>query len=255
VYVDPFPPPGAVDLAQDHHLETYYSLPAKVRLAWIERFRPSGRLLEIGCGAGQFLALAQSHGYEVAAVEPNAHSAASAAGTLGIAVEQGLVEDSALPARSFDVVFHVDLLSHFPDPVKALKKMAELAKPDGVVCFEVGVFGGLAPAWYRWVGLIGYPQHLWLYSEAAIEEVLQRAGLRIEAVQRFGLLPSTILSTLGNAVLRNRISRPRSARGAAARATGFYRIYSWLQYVLRYRVGRLVPPIGPSAMLVTARVR
>jgi SAM-dependent methyltransferase len=253
VYIDPRPAPDALNPAEDHHLETYYSLPAKVRLDWMARFKSSGRLLEVGCGGGQFLALAKAHGYQVSAVEPNPESAQIAARSLGIEVERALIEESALPPKTFDVVFHVDLLSHFPDPVRALRKMAELVRSDGVVCFEVGVFGGLAAGWYPWVGRIGYPQHLWLYSEAAIRAVLERSGLRVEAVRRFGLLPATILSTVGNRSVRRKLSRPSSDKGRAARATGFYRAYSWLQYMLRYRVGRFVPPIGPYAMLVAAR--
>ena len=252
VYIDPKPPSEAVNPAEDHHLETYYSLPAKVRLDWIARFKSSGHLLEVGCGTGQFLALAKAHGYQVSAVEPNSSSARTAR-SLGVEVEEALIEDSALPAKAFDVVFHVDLLSHFPDPVRALRRMTELVRSDGVVCFEVGVFGGLAPGWYPWVGRVGYPQHLWLYSEAAITTVLERAGLRVEAVQRFGLLPATILSTVGNRSVRKKLPRPGSDGGRAARATGFYRSYSWLQYMLRYRLGKFLPPVGPHAMLVTAR--
>ena len=252
-YIDPTPAPGLVNPAEDHHLETYYSLPAKVRLDFISRFQSRGRLLEVGCGTGEFLALARRCGYQISAVEPNAVAAGVAAAALGIEVEQTLIEDSELPRKSFDVVFHVDLLSHFPDPVRALGKMAELVRSDGVVCFEVGVFGGLAAGWYPWVGRIGYPQHLWLYSEAAVRTVLERAGLRVEAVQRFGLLPATLLSTVGNRFLRKKLSRPSSDTGRAARATGFYRAYGWLQYMLRYQVGKLVPPIGPYAMLVAAR--
>lgn len=253
VYIDPRPDPGTVHFAADHHIETYYSLPAKVRLDWVAKFARSGRILEIGCGEGQFLALAQARGYGVAAIEPNRQAADVAANTLGIDVERALVEESSLAPRQFDVVFHVDLLSHFPDPVAALRKMSELVKPDGVVCFEVGVFGGLSPAWYPFVGRIGYPQHLWLYSEQAIRTVVERAGLRVERVRRFGLAPATLLSTLGNHFLRSRITRPRSVAGRSARATRFYRAYGWLQYVLRYHVGRFVPAVGPYAMLVTAR--
>jgi len=252
VYIDPTPPPGLINPAEDHHLETYYSLPAKVRLDFITRFRPRGSLLEVGCGRGDFLALARRRGYEVSAVEPN-RDAADAAKALGIEVERSLIEDSALPPKGFDIVFHVDLLSHFPDPITALRKMADLVRPDGLVCFEVGVFGGLARGWYRWVGRIGYPQHLWLYSEDAVREVLARAGLRVQAVRRFGLLPATLLSTVGNRSVRRRISRPTSDGGRSARATGFYRAYSWLQYMLRYQIGKFVPAVGPYTMLVAAR--
>ena len=253
VYIDPLPEPGTVNLAEDRHMHTYYSLPAKLRLDWVSRFQPSGRLLEVGCGSGEFLALAKTRGYEIAAVEPNPISARIAADSLGIEVEESLIEESNLPEQSYDVVFHVDLLSHFPDPVKALRKMARLVRPGGVVCFEVGIFGGLKRSWYPWVGRIGYPHHLWLYSESAVHAVLERAGLRVEAVRRFGLLPATILSTLGNHTLRRKISRPSSDSGRAPRATGFYLAYSWFQYVLRYRIGAFVPAIGPHALFVAAR--
>jgi SAM-dependent methyltransferase len=207
--------------------------------------------LEVGCGRGELLVRARRRGYQVAAIEPNPEAAREAE-ALGIEVERALVEDSVLPEHSFDVVFHVDLLSHFPDPITALRKMAGLVRPRGVVCFEVAA-AGLARKWYRWVGRIGYPQHLWLYSEDAIHAVLARAGLRVEGIQRFGLLPATLLSTLGNLTVRGKIRRPASEGGRPAPATGFYRAYSWLQYMLRYQVGKLVPAWGPYAMLVAAR--
>jgi SAM-dependent methyltransferase len=249
VYIDPVPAPGVVQPAEDHHLETYYSLPAKVRLDFVARCQPGGSLLEVGCGGGEFLALARRRGYKVAAVEPNPEAALVAEGR-GIEVERALVEESTLREGSFDVVFHVDLLSHFPDPVKALRKMSALVRPDGLVCFEVGV-PALARKWYRC--RIGYPQHLWLYSENAIHTLLAQSGLRVEAVQRFGLLASTLLSTVGNLTVRNRISRPTNKGGRSARATGFYRAYSWLQYILRYRIGKYMPAVGSYTMLVAAR--
>jgi SAM-dependent methyltransferase len=251
VYIDPVPAPGVVNPAEDHHLETYYSLPAKVRLDFISRFQPGGSLLEVGCGRGEFLVLARRRGYQVSAVEPNPE-AARAAEALGIEVEQALIEESTLPEKSFDSVFHVDLLSHFPDPITALRKMADLVRPQGLVCFEVSV-GGLTRNWYRWVGRMGYPRHLWFYSEDAIRAVLARAGLRVEAIQRFGLLPAVLLSAFGNLSVRQWTSRPTSDRGRSAHATGFYRAYSWLQYMLRYQIGKFVPAVGPYAMFVAAR--
>src|SRR5687767_1600045 len=47
VYIDPLPNPGTVNLAEDRHLHTYSSLPARLRLDWVSRFQPSGRLLEV----------------------------------------------------------------------------------------------------------------------------------------------------------------------------------------------------------------
>jgi SAM-dependent methyltransferase len=252
VYIDPAPPAGTVDPTKDHHFDSYYSLPAQVRLNWISSLQPSGNLLEVGCGGGEFLALARQRGYQVAGIEPNAESA-SAARSLGIDVEEGLVEESALPPQRYHVVFHVDLLSHFPDPVLALRKMAELVTPEGIVCFEVSV-AALRRAWYPFVGVPGYPQHLWHFTESAIRALLGRANLEVRSVRRFGLLPSTLLSAIGNRTLRQKISRPSADRtGRPMRARGFWRAYSWIQYLLRYRLGRVIPALGPYTMFVAAR--
>src|SRR5687767_11530177 len=114
VYLDPNPPEDAVDPTYDQHPDDYYSLPARLRLSWVREFRTNGRLLEVGCGAGHFLAVAQEAGYEVSAIEPHPDSALHVTRNLNAPVEECLIEETTLPRGRFDIVFHVDLLSHFP---------------------------------------------------------------------------------------------------------------------------------------------
>jgi SAM-dependent methyltransferase len=253
VYLDPIPPSGTVDPTYDRHLDDYYSLPARLRLQWVKRFSQKGRLLEVGCGAGHFLSAAKTSGYEVFAIEPHPECARHVAESLGIQVERALVEETAQPKGYFDIVFHIDLLSHFPDPVRALRAMAALLRPGGMLCFEIGVFGGMSPFWYRWMGRAGYPEHRWFYSEQALYTLLERAGLQVVCVKRFGLWPSTILSTVGRIMLGHRLPKPRDSSGRAAPPTGIYRLYGWLQYILRYRLGALLPCIGPRALFIAAQ--
>jgi SAM-dependent methyltransferase len=254
VYIDPCPNPNSIDLTCDEHTDEYYELPAALRLDWVAQIQPRGRLLEIGCGWGYFVAEAKRRGYQVAAIEPNPVRARHVREALGINVEQASIETASRPAVGFDVVYHIDLLSHFPDPARALRAMASQLHPGGRLCFEVGIFGGLAAGWYKWVGRPGFPQHRWFYSEAALRELLRRSNLRIEKIKRFAILPATIVSSLGLALLGQSLGKESSKASSQwpTRATGVRRWYAWLQYVLRYRLGAYVPPIGPQVFFVCA---
>ena len=152
VYLEPRPADDAVHPGAELHGDGYYARNAALRMDFVQRFVPAGRLLEVGCGAGYLLAEARRRGYEVAGVEPSAACVEHVRRTYGIPVEQALVEETRLSEGAYDVVFHVDLLSHFPDPVRALRAMAARVKPGGFVCFEVGILGAMSPRWYALPG-------------------------------------------------------------------------------------------------------
>jgi SAM-dependent methyltransferase len=255
VYIDPLPEGGVCDATVDSHIADYYALAAAVRMDWIQRLVPRGRLLEVGCGDGALVAEALARGYSVEAIEPHPEAAAHVASTFGIPVECCMLDDTRLPRETYDVVFHVDLLSHFHDPVAALRTMAALARSDGVVCFEVGLFGGLSPRWYPWVGRPGFPAHRWFFSENALGALVARAGLRITSMRRFSIAPSTVLSSALQKALPRRIRSVRESTGRAPRGTAIQRLYARLHHVLRYRLGSSLSMSGPQTCFVgTQRV-
>jgi SAM-dependent methyltransferase len=255
VYMDPIPPSGSVDLTTEKHSEGYYSFSAGIRLQWVQSLQPSGRLLEVGCGGGYFLAAARDAGYTVAGIDPDPEAVAFVRDRFGIPVEEAFIEESELEEGIFDVVFHVDLLSHFIDPVVALEAMIRRVRPGGYICFEVGGQGAFATEYYAWRKSAGYPFHLWLYEERAVRKLLQQAGLEVVEVRRFGLLAGIVLLTAGQVA-------QRLLGGIGARAPGTVRFsgqsrarsaWDWAQHVCRYRIGPWMPPIGPQTLWVAAR--
>jgi SAM-dependent methyltransferase len=208
VYTAPPPAAGSVDPTVELHSDSYYAEPARRRLAWLRRHRPGGTLLEVGCGEGHFLAAAQAAGYDVAGIEPDPGRARRAEARLRAPVDCALLEDSRPGAARFDIVYHCDLLSHFEDPIAALRRMVEFLEPDGVIAFEVGLLGGVAPWWYGLVGSLDYPQHRWLYSERSLRRLLARADLELVHRTRFGLG----LATLFRGGVRSLARRARRLR-------------------------------------------
>src|SRR5918994_4156594 len=70
---------------------------AQVRLRWVrEAGARSGRLLEVGCASGWFLAGARAVGFEAVGIEPAEEMAAAARERSGAPVQATMVEDAEL---------------------------------------------------------------------------------------------------------------------------------------------------------------
>ncbi|RPI11415.1 MAG: class I SAM-dependent methyltransferase, partial [Acidobacteriales bacterium] len=114
---------------------------ARVALDRLHRLRgiltPGQRVLDVGCGAGDFLYLLRAAGCLVTGIEPNTGYAACAREELGLEVHVGPLEDQRFAPAQFDGVTLFHVLEHLPEPVQALSLLASWAGPRGFVAVEV----------------------------------------------------------------------------------------------------------------------
>jgi SAM-dependent methyltransferase len=253
LFTTPKPSVGVVNITEDLHLSHYYRLPARRRVAYLRRYRKGGDLLEVGSGEGHFLAEARAQGFNVCGLEPDLNRANIVRRDLGIDVDVASIEDCELPEKSFDVVYHCDLLSHFADPVFALRRMTKLLRAGGVLYFEVGLVAGLSPAWYRRMGTLRMPYHLWFYNVQSLRQLLANGGLEIVHMRRFGLAPGILLSRLGRKLGRGGdATRPLSVRPRRdPTQESLTRMKA--RVAMRYGLGRLFAGVGPETAFVIAR--
>jgi SAM-dependent methyltransferase len=158
-------------------------LTVRLRLRLVERHaaRASGRLLDVGCGTGEFLAHARARGWDVVGVEPSPRAAAQAEAH-GIAVRR-TTDLAAVADGRFDAVTMWHALEHMHDPGAQLAEVRRLLAPDGCVVVAVpnhasvdaGAYGA---AWYAW----DVPRHLWHFTPATLGSLLTRAGFTVAAV-------------------------------------------------------------------------
>ena len=103
----------------------------------------SRSLLEVGCGTGQFLQLAQQRGLDVSGVDLNAdHVGEARSRTNGRPIVCGDFMTESFD-RQFDVIAMLDLIEHLPDPLAALRRSYELLRPGGYVVVYTPNHGGI----------------------------------------------------------------------------------------------------------------
>jgi SAM-dependent methyltransferase len=138
--------------------------------------RPSGRLLDVGCGRGDLAASWVHAGWEVLGVEPSP-GAASAARRRGASVEIGTLDTVALEPASVDAAVFRHSLEHVSDPRLDLRRVHEALRPGGRVAVIVPNWG----SWQRkafsqyWFPL-ELPRHRTHFSCAGLKLALADAG-------------------------------------------------------------------------------
>jgi len=105
----------------------------------VERFSLHGKkVLEAGCGRGEFLSLIQECGVAAYGIE-HAREAVECCRSRGLNVIEGFIpgETAALQGGPFDAFAILNFLEHLPQPVTALRQIANLLMPGGIGLVEV----------------------------------------------------------------------------------------------------------------------
>lgn len=94
--------------------------------------QPGLAILEVGCGTGHWLEALQERGRQCVGLDYSAGMLAKAQKRVqGTALIRGDAEHLPLPANSFDRVFCINALHHFPDKPAFLAEARRLLRPGG----------------------------------------------------------------------------------------------------------------------------
>ncbi len=207
LYLDPQPTPETIGLAYDsyytHAASPGAGAPAAKRgglrsavvgklsrsePGYAERLPlPSGanrpRLLDIGCGNGEYLIRAQEAGWEAFGCDFDP-AAVSAARESGAEVREGGAESFRDSLGTFDAVTLSHVIEHVHDPAGLLALCRDLLKPGGSIFVDTpnSDARGLALFGRSWRGLEP-PRHLILFNWSGLEQLMAGAGF--EDLERF----------------------------------------------------------------------
>lgn len=102
------------------------------------RYAPAGRWLDIGCGAGLLLTLAEQAGYVGEGIELTADRRTVASEVTAMTIHARPVEELRLPADSFDVISLINVFSHLTSPAATLAELRRILRPGGVLIMATG---------------------------------------------------------------------------------------------------------------------
>ena len=144
VFVDPIP--NSQTFARMYSKDTYHdcyyndeneseSYAKSVNL--LKKYVCDGsKVLDYGCGLGDFLKVLNSQGFDPYGVEYDKDAAKFASDT--VACDVWTVEKFTSPSfkQNFDVVHLGDVLEHLPEPIDTLNKILEKLKIEGILFVE-----------------------------------------------------------------------------------------------------------------------
>jgi len=154
--------------------------------------RRPGRLLDVGCGAGDLAAVFARRGWSVAGIEPSAVAAEHARAN-GVEAVNGTLADAPWGPAEFDAILFNHSLEHIEEPAQALTEAARLLKPGGLLAIAVPNFGSwhrrlFGSAWFQ----LDLPRHLQHFDRDSLATLVEAAGLRPLETTAASMRPSPL---------------------------------------------------------------
>lgn len=136
-----------------------------------------GKLLDIGCGNGEFLVFAKAAGWDCFGIEPDAVAAALAIEQGGSVIGSHLEEIDSAYDGFFDVITLSHVIEHVHDPVDFSRRCRRLLKQGGFLSIETPNIDSIGYEMYSrsWRGLEP-PRHLVLFNRRSLTQCLSHSG-------------------------------------------------------------------------------
>ena len=153
------------------------------------RMPQRGRLLDVGCAAGFFVAEARLAGWEASGIDVSAAMVDWGLSELGVPVScASFVHAETLPPQ-LDAITMWDYIEHSIDPRRDLAKAGEHLRPGGILVLSTGDIGTLSArlAGHRW-HLLTPEHHNFFFETRTLRRLLEDTGFDVlEARHRASL--------------------------------------------------------------------
>ncbi len=161
-----------------YHIIRRISLKKKLKL--INSFSSEEKkLLDVGCGTGDFLKIAKENNWTVSGIEPNEQARKIA----NIKTEHSVFEIEQLlkfEPSSFDTITLWHVLEHLPNLEDHISVFKKLLKPQGTLIIAVPNYKSYDAKYYKefWAAF-DVPRHLWHFNKTSISKLVLKFSMEV----------------------------------------------------------------------------
>jgi 2-polyprenyl-3-methyl-5-hydroxy-6-metoxy-1,4-benzoquinol methylase len=173
-----------IDRYQNYYHAPSPTAPERRYRQWLARAESivgCGNLLEVGAGAGAFVRVARSRGWNVYATEISGTAIPTLRGT-GATIFFGDLASAQYPESFFDVVVSLEVLEHLPTPGECLREIWRLTRPGGLLLLTTPNFNGLSRRYLGMRWRVIDPEHTGYFTSVTISRLLREVGYKSVAV-------------------------------------------------------------------------
>jgi len=171
----------------------------------LERMAPhlgdAGRVLDVGCALGWFLAEASQRGWQAEGLELSDYCAQFVKERFDLPVRAATLPDAGYDEGTFDFVTLWDTVEHLVDPRTTLEHAHRVLKAGGRIALSTGNVRSVRSRikGKQWA-LVRPPKHLYYFSPETLELLVQDCGFEVRFVWQE--LPGKIPRPLRRALTR-----------------------------------------------------
>lgn len=130
------------------------------------------KVLDIGCGTGDFLNVCKKSGMEIHGIEPDSKARNLAKEILKVEILHP-DQSEKIPDESFDLITMWHVLEHVPDLKKQISELSRIIKKGGKVVIALPVYESYDAEVYKekWAAW-DVPRHLYHFNKAVINKMM-----------------------------------------------------------------------------------
>lgn len=195
IYKNPRPSENAVleevildRVIQEHKKVVWYDARIKLfekNLNRIEKYSSKGKLLDVGCGYGTFLKMAEDSGWQIQGVEISNSAYKYAKERLGLNVLKSTLKEARYPDEYFNVVTLWGVLEQLYNPSAELREVKRILKEGGLIALRLhnATFHIFIHRFFRFLGNLDVKLnlkptifHFYSFSPKTIRKILEKVG-------------------------------------------------------------------------------